>query len=118
MSGDSYNFGNVVNMHGGHDNIGMVNHGTGAAGSPPPDPALEQAVRELVALLGDLRAQVAPATAQRIDASLPAITADPAVPPEERHSALLTVAGIAATVGALGQPVLDAARALIELLGA
>ncbi|QNE75886.1 hypothetical protein F0344_15700 [Streptomyces finlayi] len=117
MSGDVYH-GKVVNMHGGQGNTGMINYGSDPVGSTPPDPALEQAVRELVALLTDLRACVAPATAQHIDASLPAITADPAVPPEERHSALLTVAGIAATAGALGQPVLDAARALIELIAA
>ncbi|MFD3543828.1 hypothetical protein ACFWUQ_30605 [Streptomyces sp. NPDC058662] len=117
MTGDSYNFGNVVNMHGGQGNTGMVNHHTAPA-APAADPGLERAIRELVVLIGELHAQLPPQSAQYLDESLPAITADPDVAPEARRRALVAVAGIAATVGAIGQPVLDSVRALLELLGA
>ncbi|MEV0410249.1 hypothetical protein AB0I68_05395 [Streptomyces sp. NPDC050448] len=117
MSGDSYYFGKTVNMHGGTRNTGMVNHGSEPAAAQPADPALAEAVRELTALLRELRQNVSPLTAQSIDDSLPAISADPgAGRPEERHRALMAVAGIAATAGAIGQPVLDAVRAVLELL--
>ncbi|WP_406183837.1 hypothetical protein [Streptomyces sp. NBC_01006] len=117
MSGDSYYFGRTVNMHGGTHNTGMVNHDPESAAACPADPALAEAVRELVALLEELREQVPPLTARSIDDALPALSADSgAAPPEERHRALMAVAGIAATVGAIGQPVLDAVRAVLELL--
>ncbi|WEH35128.1 hypothetical protein PZB75_18235 [Streptomyces sp. AM 4-1-1] len=117
MSGDNY-YGRVVNMHGGTCNIGMVNGGSAQTGSSSADPALRAAIVELTALLRQLQTQVPPASARCIQDSLPAITADPAVPPEERHRALMAVAGIAATVGAVGRPVADAVRSLIELIGA
>lgn len=116
MSGNNY-YGDVVNMRGGTGNTGIAHH-TGAPTAPQPSAAVTQAVAELVALLRELHAQVPPATAQCIEASLPAITAEGDTTPEQRHGALMTVAGIAATVGAIGQPVLDAVRALLELLGA
>ncbi|MFB7056969.1 hypothetical protein ACWF95_28035 [Streptomyces vinaceus] len=119
MSGDSYYFGRTVNMHGGTHNTGMVNNGPESAPAGPADPALAEAVRELVALLAELREQVSPLTARSIDEALPALTTgSDAAPPEERHRALMAVAGIAATAGALGQPVLDAVRAVLELLAA
>ncbi|MGW0854016.1 hypothetical protein [Streptomyces sp. NPDC002690] len=116
MSGDSYNFGNVVNMHGGSHNTGMVNHAP-AQDPQPVDQALQEAIDELIELLRDLRTQVAPATAQRIDASLPAVSAVPAAAPAERLSTLEAVAGIAATVGAIGDPVISTVRSLMELVG-
>ncbi|MFD8027095.1 hypothetical protein [Streptomyces lavendulae] len=105
--------GDTVNMYGGQDNKGIVHHH-----AAPPARSPEQAVRELLALLAELRAQVPAESARYIDSALPAITADPAVAPEERHRALLAVAGIAATVGAVGVPVVEAVRALLALLGA
>ncbi|WP_328718369.1 hypothetical protein OHT52_02065 [Streptomyces sp. NBC_00247] len=116
MSGDSYNFGNVVNMHGGSHNTGMVNHAP-APDPQPVDPALQEAIHELIELLRDLRTHVAPATAQRIDASLPAVSAVPAATPAERRSTLEAVAKIAATVGAIGDPVISTVRSLMELVG-
>ncbi|GLV83034.1 hypothetical protein Slala03_27230 [Streptomyces lavendulae subsp. lavendulae] len=106
--------GDTVNMYGGQDNKGIVHHH-----AAPPARSPEQAVRELLALLAELRAHVPAESARYIDSALPAITADPAaVAPEERHRALLAVAGIAATVGAVGVPVVEAVRALLALLGA
>ncbi|GHI89518.1 hypothetical protein ACWGF3_20240 [Streptomyces xanthophaeus] len=116
MSGNNY-YRDVVNMHGGTGNTGIAHH-AGAPAGPQPSAAVTQAVAELAALLRELHAQVPPATAQCIDEALPAITAEEEAAPGQRHGALMTVAGIAATAGAIGQPVLDAVRALLELLGA
>ncbi|WP_030152843.1 hypothetical protein [Streptomyces sp. NRRL S-244] len=116
MSGNNYYFDKAVNIHGGSHNIGMVNHGSEPA-AQPVDPALAEAVGELIVLLERLRDHVSPLTAQSIDDSLPALAVGPgAAAPQERHRALMAVAGIAATVGAIGQPVLDAVRAVLELL--
>ncbi|MET9888031.1 hypothetical protein ABZZ20_33850 [Streptomyces sp. NPDC006430] len=52
MSGDSYYFGKTVNMHGGQRNIGMVNHDAQPNGAQPVDPALAEAVRQLLDLPG------------------------------------------------------------------
>lgn len=46
-----------------------------------------------------------------------AIDGDAGAPPENRHRALLAVAGIAATVGTVGEPVLEAVNRILELLG-
>ncbi|MEV7130663.1 hypothetical protein [Streptomyces sp. NPDC093260] len=117
MSGDTYHFGDSVNMHGGRGNIGMIKNQAAPASAEAPSPELEAAVRELVALVRELRASVPAASARAIDDSLPDITADPAAPPQERHRALMAVAGIAATVGAVGQPVIEAVNRILELVG-
>ncbi|MET9434000.1 hypothetical protein [Streptomyces sp. NPDC006551] len=119
MSENNHYYGNTVNMHGGTGNIGMVNHQSGTVGAQASSPALEAAVRELIQLLQELRSNVTPVTAQSIDEALPALAAPASeAPPEDRRRALMTVAGIAATAGAIGQPVLDSVRAVLELIGA
>lgn len=118
MSGDNYYFGDNVNMHGGTGNTGIVKNQAAAADSPTVPPELEAAVGELLRLVEQLRGQVPPVSAQAIDDSLPAISADGGTPPQERHRALLAVASIATTVGALGQPVIEAVNKILELLGA
>ncbi|MFF2958154.1 hypothetical protein ACFVT1_04360 [Streptomyces sp. NPDC057963] len=112
-SGNSYHYGNNihgdnVNMYGGSGNTGIVKH---------QSPALPEAIGELVRLLQELRGELPPASAQVIDGSLPAITPHTNAP-QERHRALIAVATIAATVGALGQPVADAVDKILGLLGA
>ncbi|MEE1802909.1 hypothetical protein PUR57_30240 [Streptomyces sp. JV176] len=119
MSGDSYYFGDNVNMHGGQGNTGIVKNQVAATDSAAVSPALRSAVEELLQLVGELRDRVPPASAQSIDDSLPDISAAAAdAPPQDRHRALMAVAGIAATVGVVGQPVLDAVNKILELLGA
>ncbi|MER6293921.1 hypothetical protein ACIG0B_04185 [Streptomyces althioticus] len=113
MSGDNYYFGDSVSMHGGLGNTGIVKN---QAAPAQTSPELEAALRQLVELLTELRAQVPPARAQSLDEALPDI-ASPAVEPEQRHRALLAVAGIAATVGAVGQPVVEAVNSVLALLG-
>ncbi|MEV5988513.1 hypothetical protein AB0L85_26475 [Streptomyces sp. NPDC052051] len=108
--------GEIVNMYGGTNNTGIMNQYSGAAHpAQPAPPALLEAIEELSCLLRELRDQVAPATARVIDDSLPALSSQ-ASPPQERHRALIAVATIAATAGALGQPVLEAVNRVAELL--
>lgn len=113
MSGNHY-CGDNVNMYGGHHNTGMVKKQTGPA--VPASPELQAAVRELHDLVRELRAQAPPASARAIDESLPEITAEAGAPVNERHRALMAVAGIAATVGAIGQPVIEAVNKILALL--
>lgn len=117
MSGDNYYFGDNVTMHGGHGNTGIVKHQAPSADTTAVSPALQAAVDELLQLVRELRASVPPASAQVIDDSLPDITADPAAPPQERHRALMAVAGIAATVETVGRPVVEAVNRILALLG-
>ncbi|GAA0901465.1 hypothetical protein [Streptomyces thermoalcalitolerans] len=108
--------GDTVNMYGGTHNTEMIKNQYLAAPRPASQPLLE-AIEELSRLLQELRNQVASATAQVIDDSLPVISSQTSTP-QERHRALIAVATIAATVGALGQPVVEAVNRVLELLGA
>ncbi|MFB6958718.1 hypothetical protein ACFCYB_17190 [Streptomyces sp. NPDC056309] len=116
MSGDNYYFGDNVTMHGGRGNTGIVKNQAPPADTPAVSPDLQAAVEELVQLVRELRGSVPPASAQAIDDTMPDITADPAAPPQERHRALMAIAGIAATVGAVGRPVAEAVNRILELL--
>ncbi|MDQ0599857.1 hypothetical protein QF037_004202 [Streptomyces canus] len=113
MSGDHYYFGDNVNMHGGMGNTGIVKHQVPAADTA----SLVDAVAELRGLIESLRDQVPAASAQALDDSLPAIRADASALPQDRHRALMAVAGIAATIGAVGQPVLEAVNRVLGLIG-
>ncbi|MFE6750996.1 hypothetical protein ACFVGM_34450 [Kitasatospora purpeofusca] len=117
MSGDHFH-GDVVNMYGGTDNKGIVHHhhAPGADGGRASD-ELTRAVQELITLLRELRDGVAPLDAESIDEALPALTVGPGAVPRERHRALMAVAGIAATVGAVGAPVVEAVQRVLGLLG-
>ncbi|MEV6053081.1 hypothetical protein [Streptomyces sp. NPDC052107] len=114
MSGSNYYYGDNVNMYGGQGNQGIVkNQGAGAG---QQDPALAAALAELNGLLTRLRTQVSEPDAQLLDESLPALSPDAAVPALERHRALRAIAGIAAAVGVVGQPVADAVRAVTAMI--
>ncbi|MEU3772210.1 hypothetical protein AB0F11_03155 [Streptomyces sp. NPDC032472] len=117
MSGDNFYFGDNVNMTGGANNTGMVKNVGAPAAAPAADPALLEAIGELRSRIEELRGQLPPASAQVLDAALPAATGDAEVPAESRQSALMSIAGIAAVVGPLGQSVVDAVARVIELLG-
>ncbi|WP_380284083.1 hypothetical protein [Kitasatospora purpeofusca] len=116
MSGDHFH-GDVVNMHGGTGNTGIVHHHAPGTPEAPVSAELVAAVRELTDLMRQLRDGAAPRTAESIDEVLPAITVGPQAVPGERHRALLAVAGIAATIGAVGTPVLEAVKRVLDLLG-
>ena len=118
MSGDQHYYfgsGDHVTMHGGSGNVGIDKRITPVEEQPQ---AVQEALRELLALVRELRAQVPPVSAGALDDSLPALRAEADVQPQERHRALLAVAGIAATIGALGVPVIEAVNKVLELMGA
>ncbi|MFB7084845.1 hypothetical protein [Streptomyces sp. NPDC056296] len=114
MSGDSYHYGDSVNMYGGTNNTGMVKNAAPTA----MDPELRAAIEGLTAQLQELRAQVPPLGAQTIDESLPVLAPDAVVQPQTRARALMAVAGVAATAGALGVPIVEAVNTILQLLGA
>jgi hypothetical protein len=117
MSGDNVHmYGDNVNMYGGTGNTGMVKNGASSA-APAMSPELRAALGELVHLVRELREQAPPVTVQTIDESLPVLASADTAQPQERHRALMAVAGIAATAGALGVPILDAVNRVLQLLG-
>lgn len=116
MSGDNYYFGDNVTMHGGMGNTGIVKN-QAAADPGAASLALQEAVEELRRLIELLRGEVPAASARTIDDSLPVISGDADAAPQDRHRALMAIAGIAATVGAVGQPVLEAVNRVLGLLG-
>ncbi|NXY99599.1 hypothetical protein HYE82_35570 [Streptomyces sp. BR123] len=117
MSGDTYHFGDSVNMYGGSGNTGMVKNIAAPAAPPALSPELQEAIKDLLRRVEALRGQLPPASAQVLDASLPDATGGADVPAQARQSALMSIAGIAAVVGPLGQPIVDAVTTVLELLG-
>jgi hypothetical protein len=113
MSTNHY-YGDNVNMHGGHHNTGIVKNQTAPAA--PVSAELQAAIQKLFDLVEELRSQVPPASTRAIDDSLPDIAVDSTAPAQERHRALMAVASIAATVGAVGQPVIEAVNKILALL--
>ncbi|MDK1347386.1 hypothetical protein QNO09_29630 [Streptomyces sp. 378] len=111
MNGNNHYYGDNVTMHGGSGNTGIVKNGT----TGDPDPALRLALAELIREVSELRDRLPQPSAQLIDESLPVLAAD-AAPPAERHRALLAVAAIAAAVGAVGQPVAEAANRILQMV--
>lgn len=107
--------GDIVNMYDGNHNVGIIKNQYAGTAQPTPQ-ELADAIGRLTRLVEALREQVTPTTAQVIDDSLPVIVSETSAP-QERHRALIAVATIAATVGALGEPVAEAVNRLLALLG-
>lgn len=107
-----YYFGDHVTMDGGTGNTGIDKR---TVQQLPPE--AQAALRELLTLVVELRAQVPPAGAEAIDGALPALRADAAVEPQQRRSALYAIMGIAAGAGALGAPIVDCVNKVLELVG-
>ncbi|GGZ57398.1 hypothetical protein GCM10010387_59220 [Streptomyces inusitatus] len=116
MSGDNYHFGDSdnVNMYGGTNNTGIVKNAAPVSMSPE----LRSAIEALTAQIRDLRAEVSPPGARTIDESLPVLAPDAVVPTQVRTHALMAIAGVAATAGALGVPIVEAVNGILQLLGA
>ncbi|MEU3395982.1 DUF5955 family protein [Streptomyces filamentosus] len=111
MSGDHHHyFGDVVNMRDGQGNQGIVHHH-----APAAPVTREQALRAVRELAEALRTELPEPDRQALDEELAALGGSGEGPPRRRT--LLAIAGIAASVGALGQPLLDSVRAALELLG-
>ncbi|MFF2806605.1 hypothetical protein ACFVT2_05375 [Streptomyces sp. NPDC058000] len=107
--------GDHVTMHGGSGNVGIDKRVTPAQELTP---AVQEALCELLFLVQELRGQVPQPSADVLGDSLPALRAEADVPQQERHRALYAVAGIAATVGSLGVPIVEAVNKVLGLLGA
>ncbi|MFG2984336.1 hypothetical protein ACGFYQ_24275 [Streptomyces sp. NPDC048258] len=114
--GDSYHYGDVVNMNDGTGNTGIVKHQSPTIAQQLPADQRE-AIERLVRLLEELRGQIPPGSAETVDDSLRAIASVTSTP-QERHRALMAVAGVAAVIGPLAQPVGEAVHAILRLLGA
>ncbi|MDI3402355.1 hypothetical protein [Streptomyces cavernicola] len=110
--GDSYYFGDSVNMYGGRENTGIDKRQTAL-----DTERLTEELLPMIRELRDLLAAEAPASAQVIDDNLPVIASGADASPERRRGALYAVAAIAATVSTVGPPIVEAANKLIALLG-
>jgi len=108
MTGN-YHFGDSVTQHGDH-NVGMVKH------QAPSDP--RTALRDMVGTIHALREHVPPADRSAIDECLHTIeSADAAADPHRLRRALANVAGIAAMVGQVGAPAIEAVRKVMAAFG-
>lgn len=116
MSDTSNYYGDVVNVNGGEKVIG-INHGTVVHNDgTTQDAELRAAVAELTDLLNDLRPALTPDQDQTVAGALPALTPDRDAL-RERGMILASVSQIAATVGEVGRPVVEALGRLFALLG-
>ncbi|MFD9336772.1 hypothetical protein ACFWBF_20600 [Streptomyces sp. NPDC060028] len=103
--------GDNVNVYGGTGNIGQIKN----TYNGPQDP---QAVyREMIGLIQVLRGQVSAADREVIDESLETVHEGDAAPPGAVRRALGAIAGVAAVVGEVGLPVVEAVRRFLALLG-
>lgn len=109
--------GDNVNMRGGTGNTGIVKNQIVPTGVPAVSPEVDAAVRELLQRIEQLRERLPPASAQALDSSLSDVNTDVTTSPQDRHRALMAIAGIATMVGTVGQPVVDAVNTLVGLLG-
>ena len=111
MTGGKYHFGDEVNINGGDGHTGIVhNHYA-------PQASLEETLRAVVELARALRGEVSDEDRASIDDALPVLVTGPSAEPTTRRRSLMALAAIAATVGTVGQPLLDSIRAALELLG-
>ncbi|MFJ4823068.1 hypothetical protein ACIP5L_07275 [Streptomyces bacillaris] len=113
MTNDNFHLGDNVNMYGGTNNTGIIKNAAPAAMAPE----VRSAIAALTTQLRELRAEVSPLGAQTIDESLPVLAPDSVVQPQVRARALMAVAGVAATAGALGVPIVEAVNGILQLLG-
>jgi hypothetical protein len=105
--GNSYHYGDNVTVNG-TQNVGIIKYQ-----SPP----VQDALRDLLPRIEELRAHLTPESTRVLDEALPVLAAETGAP-AQRQRALIAVATIAAAVGALGQPVVDAVNGILALLGA
>ncbi|MGW4652466.1 hypothetical protein [Kitasatospora sp. NPDC004289] len=106
-------FGDKIVLNNGSGNIGKVVHHHATAADPPE---LARALAALAGQLREIRELLGPLDAEVVAETL-AVIEQPAPPAQERRRALLAVAGIAATVGAVGAPVAEAVQRVLALLG-
>lgn len=104
----NYIGGDQYNQYGDHS-VGRIQN----YGAVDPTVAYEELIRAVQAL----RVQVSPADRQLVDEQLDVITAGPDQDQGTLRRALGTVAGVAAVVGQVGAPVIQAVRQVMSALG-
>jgi hypothetical protein len=108
MTGGGNHYGDRVTIHGGTGHQGIVHH------HAAPQQSLEDTLRAVVELARALRGEVHPEDRASIDDALPVLAAGPSAEPAGRRRSLMA---LAATVGSVGQPLLESVRAALDLLG-
>lgn len=104
--------GDNVTIVGGQNHHGIVHH------NYAPQRTLEEQLTEVVRLAQVLRGDVSDAADRAaLDGALPALAADAATEPATRRRSLMALAAIAATIGTVGEPLLNSVKAALELLG-
>lgn len=104
----SYHYGDEVTMYGDH-NIGMIKNQASA------DP--RAVLQEMIKAVQVLRGQVSAADRQVIDESMATVGKADQVEKGTLRRALADIAGIAAVVGQVGVPVIDAVRKVMAAFG-
>jgi hypothetical protein len=102
-------YGDNINQIGGIGNVGKIVNQAAA----DPSSALEEIIR----LAEELRGEVSPADCRTLDQSVEVLRGGEAVERRSLRSALASIAGIAAVVGEVGVPVIEAVRKTITALG-
>jgi hypothetical protein len=103
-----YRFGDEVLQIGDH-NIGIIKN--------EARDSVQDALRELVALVAALRSQVPDADRDVIDSAMGVITVGDSTDKGSLRRALSNIAGIAAVVGEVGVPVIEAIRKVAAAFG-
>jgi len=103
-----YHFGDEVTQYGDH-NVGMIKN------QGPADP--ESALRELISVVQILRGQVPEADRQVVDESISAIRTGGNTEKGTLRRALGNIAGVAAMVGQVGVPVIEAVHNVMAAFG-
>jgi hypothetical protein len=110
MSGDVYNIsGDSVAQFGGKDNIGKI------VNQAPADP--RTALEDVIRLAEALRGQVPPADAKVIGEAVGVLREGDTADHGKLRRALGNIAGIAALVGQVGTPVIEAIHVVLSALG-
>lgn len=103
-----YHIGDKVEQHGNH-NIGMIKN------QGPADP--QTVFQEMINAIQTLRGQVSVADRQVIDESINTIGTGGNAEKQSLRRALGNIAGVAAMVGQVGVPVIDAIRKVMAAFG-
>jgi len=104
----NYHYGDTINQYG-ERNIGKI------SSQAPTDP--RAALLEIIRMAQELRGQVSVADCQVIDESVEVLSHRDTVNQGSLRRALGNIAGIAALVGEVGVPVIEAVRKVVTALG-
>lgn len=107
MSGDNYHYGDQVNQIGNH-NIGIIKQ-------EAADP--QAALHEMIKAVEVLRGTVSSDDRAMIDESMQVVRSGDDADKGRLRAALRNIAGVAAMVGQVGVPVIEAIRGVMKAFG-